>query len=720
MPPQLRMVTLCTLVGALPLLGADSFELPSPGLRWQDLPDTNTRFQPRSFVGLAEWQARRAALIEQIRFAAALWPEPARTPLQPREFDLIEQGDYTISKVHFESSPGFYVTGNLFRPRDMVGKVPAVVVAHGHAARGRLHHDDRTSAISACIAFARMGIIAFAYDMLGYNDAGLQTPHVVDTPQRSLWGIGSFGLQTWNSTRVVDYLQSLAEVDPQRIGMTGASGGGTQTFILSAIDERIVAAAPVCMVSAHMQGGCQCENAPALRIETNNVEITSCIAPRPLLLVSATGDWTDQTPTVEFPAIRAIYELYGCADKVSNTHVDAEHNFNYPSRLAVERFMARHLLNRTLPEDFQESPFDVELLQRLRVFAQEPVKAEVEAKAERFISQAIKMQKARLDSLSPAAAADLRTASSMFTEGLKHTVRTSFPRPEEIQVGPRDEQPTSLKGWLAKEALLKNQAFLEKVGSLPTSKERYYVRNQRAVRTLELLSSASPDEPGAITICVHPDGIAAAERMERFVLTCMSQSQSDRVIFVQPFGSDSAFRITGKPRGSSQYFSTFNRTDLAETVYDLVTVIAAQCKNSDRISQVNLIGFAEMGVPLLLARTLIPAEVVEKLAVATVIDMRQMDIDSDDAYLKHANLPHIRRIGGLKFAASAANTGPLWLYDVNPTFPRGWLEQAAKTRGLPVRITDGPATDESIAHWAAAQKWVKHPPASSTGGQPSK
>ena len=103
------------------------------------------------------------------------------------------------------------------------------------------------------------------------------------------------------------------------IGATGASGGATQTFMLAAIDDRIQFSAPVNMVSAIMQGGGLCENAPNLRLDTFNVEIASIMAPRPMILVSATGDWTKNTPTEEFPAIRAIYDLYD--KQIGRAHV---------------------------------------------------------------------------------------------------------------------------------------------------------------------------------------------------------------------------------------------------------------------------------------------------------------------------------------------------------------------------------------------------------------
>ena len=224
------------------------------------------------------------------------------------------------------------------------GPFPGIACPHGHWGRGRLENTELGSIAGRCINFARQGMVAFSYDMVGYNDSDQFVHREIGGRREALWGIGALSLQLWNSIRVVDFLASLADVDAERIGCTGASGGGTQTFLLMAVDERIKAAAPVNMVSAFMQGGCRCENQGHLRLDINNVEIASCMAPRPLLMVSCTGDWTANTPEVEFPAVRAIYGLYGAQNKVSEVQIDAPHNYNQPSREAVYAFFKRHLL----------------------------------------------------------------------------------------------------------------------------------------------------------------------------------------------------------------------------------------------------------------------------------------------------------------------------------------------------------------------------------------
>src|SRR3954451_3527295 len=162
-----------------------------------------------------------------------------------------------------------------------------------------------------CAQLARMGCVVFHYDMVGNADSQ-SIPHRVGftDAEAELRQQSFMGLQTWNSIRALDFLCSLPDVDPARIGVTGASGGGTQTFMLCAIDDRPAAAFPAVMVGTAMQGGCICENCSYLRIDGNNVQIAACMAPRPLGMTGA-EDWTKDIMTKGLPELKQIYGLYG-------------------------------------------------------------------------------------------------------------------------------------------------------------------------------------------------------------------------------------------------------------------------------------------------------------------------------------------------------------------------------------------------------------------------
>ena len=358
-----RVAIICLLLGAIAATqAAGAFQV-----AYRTLDD---RVPPPRYSSRDEWQLRAQELRTRVLASAGLMPLPDRTPLNAEIFGDITRADYIVSKVYFESLPGFFVTGNLYRPAGQ-GPFPAILSPHGHWTYGRLENGATTSGPGRAIGLARMGFVVFTYDMVGYVDSQ-QLPHTFGGRREQLWGLSLAGLQLWNSIRALDFLESLPSVRRDAIGATGESGGGTQTFLLAAVDDRVRVAAPVNMISLLMQGGCLCENPPGLRLGTNNVEIAATIAPRPLLMISATGDWTKETMEVEYPAMRSIYELVGAGDRVHAVRIDAEHNYNKASREAMYAWMARWLQNAPARERVAERGFTVEPLQDLLVFYQRP------------------------------------------------------------------------------------------------------------------------------------------------------------------------------------------------------------------------------------------------------------------------------------------------------------------------------------------------------------
>ena len=337
-------------------------QVPAEDSRNVNVIEVETHFAPPVFQTRAAWEIRAAHLRKQIQFAAGLLPMPEKQPIHAEVFGHLERKGYSVEKVLLETMPGFYLGGNLYRPTGKTGRFPAIVSPHGHWAYGRLENSSVASVPGRCINLARQGYVVFSYDMVGYDDT-IQMPHVATGKREQLWGFGLLGMQLWDSIRAVDFLASLADVDPTRIGATGASGGATQILMLQAVDDRIKFSSPVNMISSIYQGGSPCENAPLLRVGTNNMEIAALMAPRPMLMVSTTQDWTKNTPRVEYPALQAMYRLYDKEVNVQTHEVDAPHNYNRESREAVYRFFAKKVLSADPQSpDFAEKGFSPERL----------------------------------------------------------------------------------------------------------------------------------------------------------------------------------------------------------------------------------------------------------------------------------------------------------------------------------------------------------------------
>jgi len=339
------------------------------------------------------WAKRSQRVHRQILLALGLWPMPTKTPAGAVVHGKIDRGEYTVEKVFLQSFPGHFVTGNLYRPKGRSGPGPGVLCPHGHWQNGRFYRaNDKTferqlkagaekfdpsgrfPLQARCAKLARMGCTVFHYDMVGYADS-VQLSHrpglreAMNTPEN--WGYFSpqaearlqnmMGLQTYNSIRVLDWFGELPEVDAKRIAVTGASGGGTQTFILSAVDPRPAVAFPAVMVSTAMQGGCTCENACYLRVGTGNIEIAGLIAPRPLGMTAA-NDWTQEILTKGLPELKQLYEMLGVEDLVTAKHFSFPHNYNYVSRSVMYHWLNKHLkLGQEEPiveEDFEPLSVD--------------------------------------------------------------------------------------------------------------------------------------------------------------------------------------------------------------------------------------------------------------------------------------------------------------------------------------------------------------------------
>jgi hypothetical protein len=291
------------------------------------------------------WDAYARHVRQRMQEAAQLSPWPKRSPLNAVIHSRREHDGYSVENVYFESAPGNYVTGNLYRPLNAKPPYAAIISPHGHtggvtkpedyARQGRFEPGMQ----SRCATLARMGAVVFSIDMFGCDDS-IQLVGSAAHRQPLV-----FTIQTWNSMRTVDFLISLDGVDPNRIGISGYSGGGTQTFMLAALDPRVAVSVPVAMVSEYHFGGCPCESGQPVHHSddhfVSNPMVAALFAPKPMLVISDGGDWTTNTPKDEFPFIQKIYAYYGATQNVANVHrLNEGHDYGPTKRDAAYHFFA--------------------------------------------------------------------------------------------------------------------------------------------------------------------------------------------------------------------------------------------------------------------------------------------------------------------------------------------------------------------------------------------
>ena len=644
---------------------------PAQDRRLVEVRDLNQTYSFTGYRTKQEWLKRAEHLRRQILASAGLLPMPPKSPLNARIFDRTEGSGYTVEKVYFESHPGFYVTGNLYRPANQKGPRPAILSPHGHWPYGRLENNETASVPGRAINLARQGHIVFTYDMIGYNDSR-QLPHNFGGQREELWGISLAGLQLWNSIRAVDFLYTLPDVDQERIAATGASGGGTQTFLLMAVDERIKVGAPVNMVSAHMQGGCICENAPGLRIDTFNVELAALAAPRPLFLVSATGDWTRNTLKVEYPAIQSIYRLFDAEDKVRAIQVNAGHNYNKESSEAVYAWFGRWLLGITEEGKLKEKSFRVEMPPKLLVFyGLEHPQGSLDA--QQLTSNLIESAEKQLDALKPQDKTGLQKFRDEMGPSLAHSLAVSLPDSSDLEI--QEGAQSSARGLTVKRLYIGRKDQGDRIPATvwwPTSRQRNKVA----------------------TLVVHQNGRAAlmeAGKEAPGALVSELLRKGHVVMSIDCFQTGEA---TGTRPKDVNFFTTYNRTDAANRVQDILTAIA-YLKGPSDVARINMVGIGTAGLWCLLARGLAPE------ISRAVIDVAQFDNTGDEAFLKELFAPGLRRAGELRTAAALAAPSPLLIHHTGDRFRSDWITDVYQALGASneLQVMKNKLADSQVLDW---------------------
>ena len=639
---------------------------------------------PCEFVAPATkeaWEKRARSLREHILVSMGLWPNPARSPLNAEITHRVEREGYSIENVRFQSLPGFYVTGNLYRPAGDDDPRPAILNPHGHWKEGRLNHEPDGSIPARCINFALQGYVAFAWSMAGYNDSTQLAHRTFGDDRKQLWGLSLMGLQLWNGMRSVDFLQSLPDVDNSRIACTGASGGGTQTFMLTAVDDRVRAAAPVNMVSAHMQGGCICENGPNLRIETNNMEIAALAAPRPLLLVSATGDWTVNTPVLEFPAIRAVYALYDAEDCLAEVQIDAGHNYNAASRQAVYAWFGKWMLDSESGDRFSERHVEPEPPESMLAVTADN-RPEDWVDEDGLTGVWIDRARKQLNKMKPSDARSLRRFRQVMSAGFRSIIGSP---------GAGDDD------------LVATRLGMHRSGTCTV--QSGFIGWRNGGDRVPFTEFRPPDPLRGAVLVVHPDGMSALTQdsgrdpgpLVQHLLGKHLLVLSADVFLTGLAEGEPADRTPadGEPAsGEHAYFSTYNRTETANRVQDILTAVA-WLRRTGGVASVSLVGIGAAGPWCLLACGLSPH--VDR----AVIDTDRFETDSDEAYESRLFIPVLRRLGGLAAAAALATPAELYLHHTGHAFETDEIEAAYRAADALDRLRTQriPADMHQVVAW---------------------
>ncbi|HUQ66532.1 MAG TPA: acetylxylan esterase [Flavitalea sp.] len=304
----------------------------------------------KAYPNAASFNERKSQLRECIAQALQINLNAEKTPLNPVMRGKKIMDGYSVENVAFESIPGYFVTGTLYRPLKGKGPFPVVLNPHGH------FYNEQDPSIAKdssryrpdmqirCAALAKMGAIAFNYDMYSWGESVLMT----GDPKYHHTGF-ALSIQTWNTLRTMDFLLSLPGADKKRVAVTGASGGGTQTFLAAALDDRIAVSVPVVMVSSSFYGGCECESGLPIHgvcngNNTNNAEIAATFAPKPMLVVADGSDWTKSVPGTDYPYLKKIYAFYNSEANVESVYLpDDQHDYGIHKRRPVYKFLAEKL-----------------------------------------------------------------------------------------------------------------------------------------------------------------------------------------------------------------------------------------------------------------------------------------------------------------------------------------------------------------------------------------
>ncbi len=647
---------------------------------------------------LAAWKVRREAVREQVLVANGLWPMPATTPIKATTHGRIDREGYAVEKVFFASMPGHYVTGNLYTPRDKdgkrpEGKLPGVLCPHGHWRDGRLHDPGEAAARdqvankaektiegaryflqARCAQLARMGCVVFFYDMVGYADSKAIPHEAFAGVDAELRLQNLMGLQTLNTVRALDFLVGLPGVDPKRIGVTGASGGGTQTFILGAIDDRPAVAFPAVMVSTQMQGGCVCENCSYLRVGTGNVELAALFAPKPMAM-SGANDWTIDIERRGLPELKKLYKLYDAEEKVAaKCWPMFDHNYNQHAREMMYEWFNKHL-DLKQPTPIAEKPFVPVPPAMLSVFDDDhPVPAD-SAPVGRIRKTMTVASDKQIAALMPKDAKGLAEYRRVFGTALR--VMTATGLPSDKQVESKAGEPLDILDVTAKAGTIGRRGQGDQVPYTWLQGKKF---------------------GGTVVVWVDPAGKSSLLSGAKLAADAKAILDGGAaVLSIDALGTgELAFpKAPGVNEKFAGYTFGYNRPLLAQRVHDILTAIAFAQKQ-EGVTTVHLLGRGKAGPWAILARAM-SGKAVMRLAA----DVDRFRFDGIKTTSDEMMLPGAVKYAGLGALAGLAAPGEAYLHNHRGSGIGEWTKAVYAAAGAKEKLvsTGDVVEEKKLIEW---------------------
>lgn len=318
------------------------------------------------YADSTSWNKRKTCLRKEVREKLQIDPIlEKRVKTLPIFSEIRKYDGYSVQNFALQTLPGLYVCGSVYSPLTHA-KHGLILCPNGHWDKGRYREDEQLRFST----LARMGAVCVSYDLFGWGESELQVTMAAHrTPVAHV-------VQIMNGLTILDYMLTRKDIDANKVGVNGGSGGGSQVVLLSVLDDRITAACPTVSLASHFDGGCPCESGMPISLAcggTNNAELMATFAPKPVCVVSDGKDWTASVPELEFPYLKRIYGFYGAQNNVTNVHIPNEgHDFGPSKRNAVYNFFLR--VFKLNPKMMDESKVNVEPIERMLSFGPKGVK----------------------------------------------------------------------------------------------------------------------------------------------------------------------------------------------------------------------------------------------------------------------------------------------------------------------------------------------------------